>query len=222
MSASYFLGTAAYIPHGSSPAETSKRAKMIGAAWRHMHRQPRDDNEGGSEDDEDVTDLWETRHRHGQETIGGAAVEQGFPDWDLIRVKDTESQFSVTVPPVWIAEVGSLPRGAEVEWVPSLGVCGAQVVCDIQEADGGRVVRSVVAGKGVWRVVLLDYGCKKEAWEELLGPEGTGSEKQMIWLDVGIRGLWDGRSCEGVVPVKSLWDEAGKRLAAVVMVKEIL
>jgi hypothetical protein len=152
-----------------------------------------------------------------------------LPDWERLEGGDTDGGMGVT--PFWAAEVESLPRGVDVEWLAGVGVVGESVVVrSVVSEGGGGVHECVVGGSVVITTVFVGYeeastkGLDRSVGEliELLGRVPGEGERlvgaEMAYLDAGIEGLW-GEVGGNVVPCRSLWDKEGTRLGAVVVFK---
>ena len=97
----------AFITSPSADAAKS-RANVARRVWQEVHQGGRQQGEGeeGDEDDDENFDVWD------QQRGGGRAAWQSYATEELEQ--DNEEQ---GVPPIYVIEVDSLPRGASVEWV---------------------------------------------------------------------------------------------------------
>ena len=203
-----------------------RRARMAGVAWRERHARPVE-GEGEGEEEEDV-DLWELTNRRGEEMMGGERSEGGLPEWESVEGEEG----GLGVSPFWAAEVESLPRGVDVEWLAGVGVVGesVRVRSVVSGGGGGGVHECVVGGTVAITTAFVGYeeargkGLEERVGEMrglLGGVSGKGGVMgaEMVYLDAGIEGLW-GEVGGNVVPCRSLWDGEGTRLGAVVVFKE--
>lgn len=147
------------------------------------------------------------------------------------------------VPPLFVAEVEELPRGAGVEWHAHLGVAHAgednvslwegrlllsgkevavsQVIVKSAEV---RFVQTIVA-EGLGVVSCRHEQAAREALARLGQVESPAAEPTAVvrYVDVEVlRAHGDeGEGIGPVVPCRSLWDEEGGRLAAVTVYQSV-
>ncbi|KAL5347093.1 hypothetical protein ACLOAV_008236 [Pseudogymnoascus australis] len=198
-----------------------RRARLAGVAWAERHRVLVE--EEGEEED---VDLWELTNRRGEEMMGGERLEKRLPEWE--RVEGEGGGLGVS--PFWAAEVESLPRGVDVEWLAGVGVVGESVkVRSEVSGSGGGVHECVVGGSVVITTVFVGYEeARVKGLEERVGElrgllggvsgKGALMGAEQVYLDDGIEGLW-AEVGGNVIPCRSLWDREGTRLGAVVMFK---
>ena len=147
------------------------------------------------------------------------------------------------VPPLFVAEVEELPRGAGVEWHAHLGLAHAgegsvslwegRLPLSGQEVAVSQVIVKSAEVRFVQTVVaegLGGAGCRhgqaaREALARLgeVGSSAVGPTAVVRYVDVEVLRANDGEG-EGigpVVPCKSLWDGKGGRLAAVTVYQSV-
>jgi diphthine-ammonia ligase len=94
-----------------SAEEANSRANVARRVWQEVHHpsgQEKTGEDGEEEDDEDEAfDVWD------QQRGGGRAAWQTH----VADERDGFAQDQQSVPPIYVIEVDSLPRGASVEWV---------------------------------------------------------------------------------------------------------
>ena len=97
----------AFITSPSADAARS-RAKIARRVWHEVHRSGKQEGEGedGEDDDDEDFDVWD------QQRGGGRAAWQSHATEEMDQSSEEQG-----VPPIYVIEVDSLPRGASVEWV---------------------------------------------------------------------------------------------------------
>lgn len=96
----------AFITSPSTDA-TESRASVARRVWQEVHRKQEGEGEDGEEDDDENFDVWD------QQRGGGRVAWQSHAAEEM----DRSSEEQQGVPPIYVVEVDSLPRGASVEWV---------------------------------------------------------------------------------------------------------
>lgn len=117
----FWSSAVAYFARAESHTEMQRRARLAGHAWQQANAPPADE-----EDDDDQLDPWDLKHNSEFMTLGDVA-EQGpstIPDWSVLPLRQ-QNEWKPCIPPVFSAEVESLPRSAEVEWHAHAGVGGS-------------------------------------------------------------------------------------------------
>lgn len=137
----------------------------------------------------------------------------------------------LSAPPFFAVEVQELPRGAGVEWHAHTGIaCEEGGVAEKkrevsvemrQGGDEGWKVYDCRSGEGrVYSVFMLylragrlEDGLKEAGVEGLEGMCGC-------YVDVSLgsegEGMW-ARGGAGMIPCRSIWDEDGRRISAVLL-----
>ncbi|KHN96272.1 Rossmann-like alpha/beta/alpha sandwich fold protein [Metarhizium album ARSEF 1941] len=105
--------------HGDSAAQKSTMM-LAGRAWKLAHGSPDDDDDGGGggDDDDGGPDLWDLKYNKQFRALGPTETETScpsIPDWSAYTLRQQNEPGSC-IPPVFAAEVESLPRGSLVEW----------------------------------------------------------------------------------------------------------
>lgn len=89
-------------------AETAaSRAEVARRVWQEIHTSGKSNGDDEEDEEDEHFDVWH------QQQGGGRAAWQSYATTE----EDEESDKAETVPPVYVIEVDSLPRGASVEWV---------------------------------------------------------------------------------------------------------
>lgn len=95
----------AFITSPSADAAES-RANVARRVWQEVHGRQDTEGEDGDDDDDEDFDVWD------QQRGGGRGAWQSHATEEM----DTKGE-EHGVPPIYVIEVDSLPRGASVEWV---------------------------------------------------------------------------------------------------------
>ncbi|KAK4042121.1 hypothetical protein C8A01DRAFT_14254 [Parachaetomium inaequale] len=235
--------------------EMASKARLAAAAWRAVHASNSkpmgaDDDEEGDEED-GGPDLWDRRYNPQYMTFSGGGgyqekkVVPALPDRSVLLLHASSSQS--VVPPVFVAEVEELPRGAGVEWHAHLGVAHAaegsvmlRAVRRVTQAvslpggEGGRevavFVQTVVAegfGGGGGGCPQGGHGeVLEKALAELGGVGSAGVPGAVVrYVDAEVLRAGGEREGDGgagpVVPCRSLWDGEGGRLAALTVYQSV-
>lgn len=137
MGVQWWTSAVAFIPK-SSPEEALRKTKLAGQTWRDAHlfnfaSKSADDDED-EEEDGNKPDLWDRRFNPMYRSFAGGSQQnkksdQELPDWSILhRSRATESDqlgwAEGAIPPMFVAEVEELPRGADVEWHAHTGIVG--------------------------------------------------------------------------------------------------
>ncbi|KAL2154004.1 hypothetical protein VTH82DRAFT_2680 [Thermothelomyces myriococcoides] len=177
---------------GPKRTEMVQKARMVGEAWRAAHlsngKKQEGDEEDDNDDDDDGPDLWDRRFNPQYRTfssLGGEERKEGpvLPDSSVLVSSSRGRK-----PPVFVAEVDELPRGAGVEWHAHLGIANA--------AEGSVLVRDavVVEDKGDVRVM-----------QTIIRPPWEGEKGVRFVQTVVAEGVNGGRSGEhGDVATRAL------------------
>jgi diphthine-ammonia ligase len=102
-----WLSVIAFITAQSAEDATS-RANVARRVWQEAHEPSGQEKTGEDDEEEDEAfDVWD------QQRGGGRAAWQT----NAADEKDASPQDEQSVPPIYVIEVDSLPRGASIEWV---------------------------------------------------------------------------------------------------------
>jgi diphthine-ammonia ligase len=203
----------------------SRYAKLAGAAWRQLHLLP--DAQASDDEDEEDMDPWDARNRRGFESMEGHRDVRTLPQWDLL---ETQSQgFSRSVSPFWASVVEELPRGVDVEWLPGMGLAGQHASICGDLGEGGFVHQIRIDETTVMVTILVRHDSsirslsaldmKTQALvREAIGPRSLLAPKLLTrHVDKDILRLPE--DLNAIVPCQSIWDDAGQRLAAAVVLE---
>lgn len=98
-----------------SAEDAASRANVARRMWQEVHQPSGQESKGevDEEDDDEAFDVWDQQRGAGR----GA--------WQTYEAdgKDESTQSEQSIPPIYVVEVDSLPRGASIEWV-AYGVTG--------------------------------------------------------------------------------------------------
>ncbi|KAK4170114.1 hypothetical protein QBC43DRAFT_559 [Cladorrhinum sp. PSN259] len=212
----------AFYPTTKDREGMQGRAKLAGKTWELVHR----GKEGQEDEDEDEEsegpDLWDRRYNSAYMSYADEKKKYGgeaLPDWSVVK----KGKRGHIPPPVFVAEVDELPRGAGVEWQGGLGIRGV---------NEGEVEVGVVEGGRVWQVVVGDEKGKRFV-QSVVVERFVDEKEEKQWEGekdavVAARYVNAGADCfvaSGglpVVPCKSLWDGNGERLKAVTVYQGVI
>ncbi|GAM88808.1 hypothetical protein ANO11243_068420 [Dothideomycetidae sp. 11243] len=196
---SLWLGGVLFLSRTASPGSYIPAAAQ---AWKGIHSPLPAQAEPDMSDSDDV-DIWDRRHG-----LGGQDKEISSTYRSTVKTD--------CVPPLFVAQVESLPRGADVEW-SATGYAsrdehfGVEVdrECEVHHRVIAREAESVLAGwvavscvseaARIWKSAGLETGRRYTVYTAVALPEEV--------LDL-LRPT--------VVPCHSLWDACGKSLEAVI------
>ncbi|AEO65346.1 uncharacterized protein THITE_2112245 [Thermothielavioides terrestris NRRL 8126] len=166
MGVQWWTSAVAYFPKcaaGDDGGRMVRKARLASQAWRTAHQSKPSPSPGDEEDeDEGGPDLWDRRYNAqymafatGEEENKGAPP---LPDRAVLASSPAVLSPTATaaVPPLFVAEVDELPRGAGVEWHAHLGVAHARERSVVLRearlpAPGGEEEGREVA---VWQVIV--------------------------------------------------------------------
>lgn len=218
MDISWWTSAVAYLPRGPL-AEIQKRAQIACQAWMKIHARDTPDEE---DEDEEVRDLWEEKHYAGMQKRGGSLVEKVLPDWEAVEVGD-----GATIPcsPFFVVEVEELPRGSSVEWHAHLGVVGGRIKLDVMGKDDSWTVHQCEFGNRIQLVLTLSYSENSvvlssrltAAFNSLGGESVLQKCIYLSYLDDSMESMKEAWKLKGVIPCRSIWDVAGKRVSAILL-----
>lgn len=140
-------------PPGQENKDMRSQASAASAAWTAAHTSHPPTTDDEDDDDETGPDLWDRRYNPAYMTFSSGdgsttttSAAPSLPDRSVLAAVAATKHPPVVVPPLFVAEVDALPRGAAVEWHAHLGVARA--------AEGSVYVGQHVAGEGGGRVVV--------------------------------------------------------------------
>ncbi|RDW64082.1 hypothetical protein BP5796_10584 [Coleophoma crateriformis] len=215
MDVSWWTSAVAYLPRTSALA-INQRARLAIQAWAYLHRQPQSDEE--DLEDSEERDLWEERHG-AMRVHGGGETTKSLPDWENISIeKETK-----TFPPMFAVEVEELPRQSGVEWHAHQGITGGAVKAQtLYEANGnGKIHQCIVDGKIVQTIVVIPITTDVDGYdlEARIAEMFAGSEEMpkayLSYVDIGVVPV--AGMITGLVPCRSIWDQNGEKVAAVLL-----
>jgi diphthine-ammonia ligase len=187
MGVQWWTSAVAYFP-ASLPGQEkdmSSKAKAASKAWTAAHAPPTT-TDSDDDDDETGPDLWDRRYNPAYMTFSGdgstTSAAPSLPDRSVLAA----TNYPVAVPPLFVAEVDALPRGAAVEWHAHLGVARA--------AEGAVCVRRRVSGEGggvVVSQVVVDGFVSASTSEEGDG-EGDREECGVRFVQTTVAERWRG------------------------------
>lgn len=122
--------TSAVVYFARQPDQGSigKCAKLAGQAWTLAHGSP---DKGGDEDEDkaDGPDLWDLKYNSQYQSLGNSSgtstCSATVPDWSIYTLQQQNEPASC-IPPMFTAEIESLPRQSLVEWHAHTGLTGIE------------------------------------------------------------------------------------------------
>lgn len=237
----WWTTSVAFIPSPSPSSTASSEAKVQIArhSWRtiHLHQQNAlkrhsstpDDNDDQDEDEDEV-DPWDKLNRHSEISFNDSTHRAQIPDSSaLSQIHPSSSPFFTSplqhtqknpafIPPVFIAQVSSLPRGVDIEW-SATGLTSDQI----------RVSESLIEGRGgqsgeVAVTAPVDSSARFYAFEvngkREVGAGVEGRKWACATVYVGSGFVWDEVSGGGgvqYIPCERVWGRDGKEAKGVVV-----
>ncbi|OAA43189.1 Rossmann-like alpha/beta/alpha sandwich fold protein [Metarhizium rileyi] len=172
-----------YIASQRSRNDAREIAKLAGQAWRLAHGSPDDD--GDEDEDADGPDPWDLKYNPQFQSLGDAETKTAcptIPDWSVFTLRH-QSEPGSCIPPVFAAEIESLPRGSLVEWHAHNGLK------NIKESSAELVHFPTVGSDGwqSWHLIVRsgehDVVYTTMAYAGADGPELVNSEELEHDLD---------------------------------------
>ena len=245
----WWTSAVAYVPRTASTSSEAlslpQKTAVVAEAWRRAHAwRPTSDEDA---EDDDGPDLWDRKFdaRYAMYGGGGGGGEKDagpqLPDWRVfagITDKETTPQGG----PVFLAEVGELPRGAPVEWHAHAGYSqlkkqgsrgsSVQTRAWIDPATKATTYQTVLVhvpgsdddDDSEDRETETDANKKAdtrlvqtvEAWPYAGAPAKLPDLADVVYVDTQSVSLSVNMAAP-VVPCFSLWAGNGERLSAVVV-----
>ncbi|KAK2598997.1 hypothetical protein QQS21_005531 [Conoideocrella luteorostrata] len=141
MKVQFWTSAVAYIARQPSEGSARESAKLAGKLWLLAHGSPDDEDE----DEEDGPDPWELKHNMQYQSLGegeACAPRASVPHWSIFTLSQ-QNEPTTCIPPVFAAEIESLPRGSLVEWHAHAGLKGI-------EENSAELVRHASIRNGRW------------------------------------------------------------------------
>lgn len=230
MEVSYIAGAVAYIPQ-KSKLSIHQRLPVTSRAWKSIYGRPMSIN--GLEDDEDEDedrDLWEERHHGTLVQHSSGTFKTPLPDWSQITYQEGLQD---SAPPMFVAEVESLPRNASVEWQSLAAFTSADISLSTRIIPGSKdgklptiKVHECTANRShvqkIYRIYAeeldgnQDLTASMTAQLETLNLEKDHQYPVMAWVNTSVSSAWNYISSDvATVPCYKLWDDEGSELAVV-------
>ncbi|KAL1793103.1 hypothetical protein ACET3X_008085 [Alternaria dauci] len=224
----WWTAAVGFITACSHPEESVQVAQEV---WRKIHTPPRSSSSSDASDDEEDEDAdmdpWDRLNQHhGASAFKDSTYRSPIPDRSAVstlksQIQNQETDASVdktltAIPPCFIAQVSSLPRGVDIEW-SATGLTSPSISCERDSktpcitTTTPRDTRSrffTIEVRNEGDVELL----MKQAWMSATLYVGRGFE----WF--GEEG-GAGRKMEGVqwIPCQRVWGEEGREACAVLV-----
>ncbi|KAG5984235.1 hypothetical protein E4U55_005593 [Claviceps digitariae] len=144
--------TSAVAYFARQPGQDSIRecAKLAGQAWWLAHGSPdQDEDENETEAEADGPDLWDLKYNSHYQSLGSSTGSQTdrapvLPDWSIYTLQQQNKPGSC-MPPMFTAEVESLPRQSLVEWHAHTGIK------NIEPGSAELIRQGGLSETGPWR-----------------------------------------------------------------------
>ncbi|KAL2255652.1 hypothetical protein VTK26DRAFT_2942 [Humicola hyalothermophila] len=233
MGVQWWTSAVAFIPAGT-PQQAQKKANLAARVWKRAHtgESSRDDDKDEG-DDEAGPDLWDRRFNPAYRSFAAINEQddkksgQALPDRSILLNSPT---LEGIVPPMFVAEVNELPRGADIEWHAHLGIAGAPEGSVItvrrlgapsppdrpkRGRDHGRSARADSVGTdlerlcGAWHIVVRDKLGRTSFVQTIVAEHfdakraaQPGMDRAVYHRDVAARHLGHlGVACDGDNPI---------------------
>lgn len=100
-----------FIPAGENPEE---QVRIVQETWKTIHTPPSPSSPDEDEDGDADIDPWDRMNRIVGATFNDTTYRSPIPD--LTAVTSPTSPNTTPIPPCFVAQVHSLPRGVDIEW----------------------------------------------------------------------------------------------------------
>lgn len=205
MQVDWWLGGVAFL----TGEQAATQARVAWHLWKKMHTRSDD----ADEDEEDSQlDVWDLKYGRRADELKPQATSSNLPRFAVLDA-DTTS----TVSPFLAVEVDELPKGSDIEW-QGLGSRCEQVTLQSTQ----NYVSTTADGK--YSYVCLEIVETDASLQDTLRSlmdssfQGQDLSQVTVYTTQPVEGLWSAQ----IVPCRSVWGRAGRRLAAgVVLKKEI-
>ncbi|KAG9196615.1 diphthine-ammonia ligase [Alternaria panax] len=223
----WWTAAVAFIPASSHPEDSVRVAQQ---AWRIIHTPPThsdddDDDDDKEEEDEDADmDPWDRLNQHhGASAFKDSTYRSPIPNRSAIstlhmhvqeqREDANTSRTPIPIPPCFVAQVASLPRGVDVEW-SATGLTCPSIVYE-RDIEVPRFTTTTPRGT---RSRFFTLEVRGQGDVELLGKQ----EWTSATLYVAREFQWFGKEGVGMrmggvqwVPCQRVWGEDGREACAV-------
>lgn len=115
-----------YLARQTSENAAQESAKLAGKAWKLAHGSPDDEDE-----DDNGSDPWDLKYNPQYQSLGSAEANTScpsVPNWSVYTLRQQNEPESC-IPPVFTAEIESLPRQSLVEWHAHAGLKNIEESC---------------------------------------------------------------------------------------------
>ena len=235
MKVNWWTGGVAFI---TGPADQADKAALACGVWQNIHNYELwEDGEGGGDDDDSQTDVWDRKYGGTRSLLTGANDEHHLPDFEqatflpheiyprlcdgyteICQFQDVDER-----PGFFAVEVDELPRGSDVEW-QSLGVAQSKVrtvTTSISNEEVHLEARSCIIGSTGTCVsfVNVPFYSESEAstnlsramdWLRNVSTAGTDMFITIYTPDIAL--VKDVKA--HIVPCRAVWGSDGRRLYA--------
>ncbi|KAJ4370569.1 hypothetical protein N0V83_005090 [Neocucurbitaria cava] len=113
----WWTAAVGFIPASGTPEE---QVRIAQEAWKAIHTPPSNASLGtdGEDDEEEEADIdpWDRLNRNHASTFNDTTYRSPTPDPTSISDPNPNNPNTPLIPPCFIAQVHSLPRGVDIEW----------------------------------------------------------------------------------------------------------
>lgn len=209
----WFSSAMAFFPATSDDIPMSQKARLASKAWESAHLWTSKPDSDSDSEDEAGPDIWDRTYNYVHQSFGTPSQEDSLPclpDWDVLDCKGSKAK---RLPPLFVAEVASLPRGAGVEWQAHAGLAKVSdnaVSVGMDKMDAIPVLRNDTDGVeipvSIWHCSMAGSGLM---WLQTIVAEiaGTASTERLTPQDADdaasmtVRWLCRGDAGGKVLPV---------------------
>ena len=238
-----------YFARTETQEKMKRGARLAGRAWALAHGSPEDEEQADS-----GLDPWDLKYNAEFQTLAASADSRSMwpvPDWSIFTLRQ-QNEPDACVPPMFAAEIESLPRKSLVEWHAHVGLrqvenSSVEFVFHGSLGQGRRAWHLIAKTANAKAVVYSTVASYKETQDvktasesqkaiiegymqslKLLQPHvdiSTLYTPYLTYADANaVSGLWEADldSQSAVVPCHSLWSAAGEPVASVALFKSLL
>ena len=222
----WWTAAVCFIPASVTPEGDVRTAQGV---WRKLHTPPSsssddddDDNDDDNDDEDEDIDPWDRLNQHDASAFKDSTFRAPIPDRSAISTAQnqgsTGAKAEIVVPPCFVAQVSSLPRGVDIEW-SATGLTSPSIAYE-RDATIPQCTTTTPAHS---RSRFFTLEIRDERDVEVLGKLGAqGWTSATLYVGRGF--AWYGNGGEGVkmegvqwIPCQRVWGEEGSEVCAVLV-----
>ena len=203
MQVDWWLGGVAFL----TGDQAATQARVAWHLWKKMHIRPDDAEEN---EEESQLDVWDLKYGRRADELKPQATSSNLPRFAVLDA-DTTS----TVSPFLAVEVDELPKASDIEWQGLGSRCEQATLQSTQ-----NYVSTIADGK--YSYVCLEIVETDASLQDTIRSlmdssfQGQDLSQVTVYTTQPVEGLWSAQ----IVPCRSVWGRAGRRLAAGVVLKK--